>query len=313
MDLAALRCLVDVARDRSFAAVARRYNTDPSSVSRTIAGLEARLGMRLFHRSTRRITPTEAGDRFIERVGPLLSELERSIGEAVDEAAGPTGTLRLTASVTFGHERLVPLLPEFRRRHPHVRVEAFFTDDNLDLVAGGFDLAVRLAPAVTGDVVTTRLVATRYRVVASPSFLRSVRRIEQPADLAEVDCLLFPAQVFRPQWRFRDDRGAITEVPVDGQLTLSSAQALHDAAVAGLGAALLADWLVAGSLADGRLVDLFPDLDVTATTFDTAAWLVYPTRAYLPAKVRAMIDFLKEQLQDRTTAPRAGNGPVTGR
>lgn len=309
MDLAALRCLLDVARERSFAAVARRYRTDPSSVSRTVAGLEARLGMRLFHRSTRRLVPTEAGERFIERVAPLLSELERSIGEAVDESSGPAGTLRLTASVTFGHERLVPLLPAFRRRHPNVRIDALFTDDNLDLVAGGIDLAVRLAPAVSGDLVTTRLATTRYRVVANPTFLRPVRPITTPADLAEVDCLRFPAHVFPPQWRFRDRVGEITEVAVDGPLTLSSAQALRDAAVAGLGAALLADWLVADSLADGRLVDLFPDHEATATTFDTAAWLVYPSRAYLPAKVRAMIDFLKEQLQPAGSDARTYTAP----
>lgn len=302
MDLAALRCLIDVARDRSFAAVARRYHTDPSSVSRTIAGLEARLGMRLFHRSTRRLTPTEAGERFIERVAPLLLELEHSIGEAVDASSGPAGTLRLTASVTFGHERLVPLLPAFRRRHPHVRVEALFTDDILDLVASGIDLAVRLAPAVSGDVVATRLVATRYRVVASPAFLRSVHPIARPAGLAAVDCLLYPAHVFPPQWRFRDRQGEVSEVAVDGPLTLSSALALRDAAVAGQGVALLADWLVASSLCDGRLVDLFPDHEATATTFDTAAWLVYPSRAYLPAKVRAMIDFLKEQIRDGTSS-----------
>jgi DNA-binding transcriptional LysR family regulator len=295
MDLDTLRCLVAVARERSFAAVARRRNVDPSSISRTVAQLEAQLSVRLFQRSTRQLTPTEAGERLVQRIEPLLEELERAIDAVRDDAAGPSGTLRLTASVTFGHERIVPLLPAFRRRYPRVAIDATFTDENLDLVAQKIDLAVRLGPGVTGDMVVTKLVDTRYRVVASPAYLKAAAPLRVPADLARHGCLLFPAQVFRPRWRFRDARGRQSEVAVHGDVTLSTAQALRDAALAGLGPTLLADWLVAGALAEGRLVDLFPRHAATATTFDTAAWLVYPSRAWLPAKVRVAIDFLKEQ------------------
>ena len=296
MNIATLRYLIDVARERSFATVARRHNVDPSSVSRAIAQFEDQLGVRLFQRSTRRLVLTEAGERYLQRVEPLLDEMEHAANEATDTASGPNGTLRLTASVSFAHERIVPLLPEFRRRYPKVKIDGIFTDENLDLLAHGIDLAVRLAPAVSGDMVVTKLVDTRYRVVASPAYLKSAPQLRAPADLAKHDCLLFPARVFRPSWRFRDAHAIETEISVHGEITLSTAQSLRDAAIAGLGPALLADWVVDTALADGRLVSVFPKIEVTATTFDTAAWLVYPSRAYLPAKVRVMIDFLKEKM-----------------
>lgn len=306
MDIDTLRCLLEVARERSFAAVARHRDVDPSNISRVIAQLERELGVRLFQRSTRSMVLTEVGDQFIRRVTPLIEEFDRATHEALDVTSGASGTLRLTASITFGHERIVPLLAEFRRRYPGVKIDALFTDENLDLVAHGIDLAVRLAPTVTGDMVVTKLVSTRYRVVASPAYLKASARLRAPGDLKAHACLLFPSHVFRPTWKFRDRTGKTSEVAVRGDVTLSTAQALRDAAIAGLGPTLLADWLVEPALAHGHLVDVFPRLEVTATTFDTAAWIVYPSRAYVPAKARVMIDFLKERLRPASrTAPRA--------
>jgi DNA-binding transcriptional LysR family regulator len=305
MNLDALRCLVEVAREQRFAAVARRRNVDPSNISRTVAQLESHLGVRLFQRSTRKMVLTEAGEQFLQKIEPLIDELDRAMDAARDAAAAPNGTLRLTASVTFGHERIVPLLPEFRRHYPRVQIDGIFTDENVDLVAQRIDLAVRLGSTVTGDMVVTKLVDTRYRVVASAAYLKGANRLRSPADLAMHECLLFPVQVLPPLWQFRNARGEATKVAVRGEITLSTAQALRDAAIAGLGPALLADWLVDEAIADGLLLDVFPQLQVTATTFDTAAWLVYPSRTYLPAKVRVMIDFLKEKLNPvRKTKPR---------
>ncbi|HEX2666768.1 MAG TPA: LysR substrate-binding domain-containing protein [Gammaproteobacteria bacterium] len=290
-----LKLFAEVARRGSFATVARHHNLDPSTVSRLMAALETELGARLFQRSTRRVALTEAGELFLAKVEPLVAELEGALDEARKVSAEPAGTLRLTASVTFGQLCIVPLLPEFRRRHPGVKLDCVFTDENLDLVANRIDLAVRLAPTVEGDLVASRLMDTPYRVVASPTYLKSAPPLRSPADLAGHPCLLPPYQVFRPNWLFKDAQGRVTEVPVRGDVTLSTFTALRDLTVLGLGPCLLPYWLVAGLLRDGALVDLFTDYAVTATTFDAAAWLVYPSRAYLPNKVRVMVDFLKQR------------------
>jgi DNA-binding transcriptional LysR family regulator len=299
MDIEDLRLFVDVARLGSFAEAARARVADPSAVSRTIALLEKRLGFRLFNRTTRQISLTDAGALYLARVEALIEEFDRAREEAASLATALSGTLRITASVTFGERVILPLLPEVRRLHPDLQIEALFTDANLDLVAERIDVAVRLAPSIEGDLVVTKLADTHYRVVASPSYVAKAKPLATPQDLSGHACLVFTFRPFRTRWIFRDLQGATTEVPISGAIALSPAGSLRESAIAGLGPALLPDWLVDEDIAAGRLVRLFADHAVTATTFDTAAWIVYPTRAYLPAKVRFMVDFLKERLARR--------------
>jgi DNA-binding transcriptional LysR family regulator len=295
METSHLRVFVDVAQRRSFAAVARDSNVDPSSVSRIIAALESQLGVRLFQRTTRKLALTEAGESFLARVGPLVEELDHAQDEARSLRSEPSGTLRLTASVAFGQLCLVPILPAFRRALPRLRLELLLTDTNLDLIADRIDLAIRLAPSYRGDVIGSKLFATRYRVVASPDYLARHGAPKIPRALSAHSCLLFPLRDFRERWLFR--RGDETEeVPVRGSLLLSTALALRSAALDGLGPVLLANWHLDADLAAGRLIDLFPEYEVTATTFDTAAWLLYPSRSYLPHKVAATVEFLKTHL-----------------
>jgi len=296
MDLADLRLLIEVARRGSFAAVARANDMDPSSVSRLVAQAEAELGLRVFHRTTRRLSLTEAGEVYLGRIDGLLDKFEMAREQAQGVSATPAGTLRLTTSVAFGQHCLVPLLPGFRRRFPDLALELILTDANVELVAERIDLAIRLGASVSGDVVCAKLMDTRYRVCASPDYLAAASALERPADLGAHPCLLLALPDFRDRWLFRDRTGAIEEVAVTGNLVISSALALRDAALAGLGPALLADWLVDADIAAGRLVDAFPAFAAAATSFETAAWLVYPSRAYLPNKVRVTIDFLRARL-----------------
>ncbi len=272
---------------------------DPSSVSRAMAGLEAELGLRLFQRSTRRLALTEAGALYLARVEAAVDEVERAREEALAvSAGGPAGTLRLTASVAFGQRCLVPLIPEFRALYPALGVELLLTDANLDLVAERVDLAVRLGPPVEAEVVGTKLFDTRYRVCAAPAYLARAGAVRVPDGLRDRRCLLFDLPGFRSQWRFRDGgSGGVQAVPVSGDVVASNALALRDLALAGVGPALLADWLAGEDLARGRLVDLFPGHRVTATSFETAAWLLYPSRSFLPNKVRVAMDFLKRRLR----------------
>lgn len=297
MDVFALELFAAAAEKASFSAVARDRNVDASSVSRAIAALEAELGVRLFQRTTRTLSLTEAGQLYLARVRPLLEKLAHAREEMVSTRSDPVGAVRLTASVAFAQLALTPHLDEFQRRFPRLELELLATDANLDLVAERVDVAVRLAPSFRADVIGVKLFATRYRVVASPIWA-SRHELVRPEDLADTPCLRFSLPEFRFRWLFRRN-GIVTEVPVGGSLVASSALVLRQAALDGLGPALLADWMVARDLASGELVDLFPEHDAAATSFDTAAWLLYPSREQLPRKLRLTIDFLRERLRAR--------------
>ena len=296
MDLEALRIFSEVARRGGFSAVARDRGLDPSSVSRAIGMLESDLGVRLFQRTTRRLTLTEAGGLYLDRIEALIDGLDAARDEALAITTGPAGTLRLTASVAFGHACLTPLLPAFRAAFPALRLELLLSDANLDLVAERIDLAIRLGPSVEADVVGIKLLDTRYKVCASPSYLTAAPPLATPDDLRDHRCLRFSLPEFRARWLFRTGDGPVGEVPVDGDLVVSNALVLRDCALAGLGPALLPDWLIETDLTQGALVDCFPDHRIAATGFDTAAWLLYPSRTFLPNKVRVAIDFLRQRL-----------------
>lgn len=296
MDVESLRIFVEVVRRGSFAAVARDRNVDPSSVSRAVASLEQELGARLVHRSTRHLGLTEAGDLFFVRVESLVDELDRAREEALAVSAGPIGTLRLTASVAFGHQCLLPLLPKFCALYPTLKLELLLTDAVVDLVSERVDLAIRLGANLDTSLIGVKLLNTRYRVCASPAYLAQARPLQAPQDLVHHKCVLFMQPAFRTRWLFRDAAGVVSEVPVAGDLVISTALAIRQCALDGLGPALLASWLIEGDIAQGRLIDPFPDYRVAATSSESAAWLLYPSRAYLPNKVRVMIDFLKQSL-----------------
>ena len=295
MELDTLQMALEVARQGSFAAVARDRNLDPSSISRAIALLEAQLGFRLFQRSTRRLTVTEAGDLYLERLRLLVEELHKARDDALAINTGPRGTLRLTASVAFGQLWLLPHIAQFRQQYPELRLELLLTDIPLDLVRDRIDLAIRLGPRMKGDFERIQLFETRYRVCASPAYLAKCPPIRVPEDLSEHDCLRFTLPGFRSQWTIRDRQGAVKPIAIDGAIACSNALALRQLTLAGSGPTLLADWAIFSDLETGQLQEILPQYEVTATTFSTAAWLLYPSRTFLPHKVRVMLDFLQQQ------------------
>lgn len=292
ISLAALKCFADVASGGSFAAVARKRLIDPSIVSRTIAGLERELGFRLFDRTTRRLSLTEAGTIYLERSLILVAELDAAREEASDALTQPSGLIRITASTAFGVHWLTPRLHRFMADFPDISVEAVLTDAVVDIAAERIDLALRLAVRPSGDLIATRLMDTRYRVVASPAYLDGAGSLDDPSDLAGRRCLLLTLPGYRSMWSFRRGEG-IQQVAVEGRLAISSPAAIRSAALAGMGPALLADWMVDADLRSGALVDLLPQWEATAADFDTAAWILFPSNAYVSRKVRAMVDYLK--------------------
>ncbi|WP_341367566.1 LysR family transcriptional regulator [Yoonia sp. BS5-3] len=298
MNITALRTALAVLRAGSIAAGAEAMNMDASNVSRIVAGLEDDIGFRLFDRTTRRLRITEAGERYLARIADILDELEAAREEAHNATVEPQGHLRMTASVAFAIEKIVPLLPKFHATYPEITVELLSSDANLDILDQGLDLAVRLASAPKGDLISTRLMRTRYRVVASPSYLNANGPLNAPEDLSTRTCLRFALPDFRSRWLFRRGQNdPAQEVEISGKTLISNALALRDMASAGMGVALLADWLVDRGIADGTLIDLLPEWDCTATSFNTGAYILFPSRTYLPQKTRVMIDFLKQNLQ----------------
>lgn len=299
MELRLLSIFLEVARTGSFVAAARNLDQDPSSVSRSIALLEEELGVRLFQRTTRKVSLTEAGARFAEKIDPVLAELDQARDDIRSENAQPTGRLCLSTSVAFGQVCVMPHIPAFLARYPEIDLELKFTDRNVDLIAERVDLAVRLGPSVEVNVIAAKLMATRYRVCASPDYVKNHERPRKPADLERHRCVCFDLSDFKTRWLFRRGKGQVEEVKITPRIVVSGALALRDAALSHLGPAMLADWLIKDDMKEERLIDLFPHHEVTATTFDTGAWLMYPSRAFLPRKTRVMIDFLRERLGSR--------------
>lgn len=298
MDTKALEMFANVVRHGSFAAAARDQNIDPSSISRVIAAIEEELGVRLFQRTTRQLSLTEAGSVYFERIEPLLEEIQHARDAAADASSLVKGTLRVTASNSFGLKRVLPLIPAFAAQYPDLTVDLMLTDTVADLLAERIDIAIRLGTLPDSNMVAQLLMQTRYRVVASPAYLSEYGVPKQPEHVGSHNCLLFPIAGYRSLWIFRDQKGTLSEVTVHGKLLVSNAIGLQQCALAGMGLTLLPVWLVAEDVLAGRLVDVFPQWEVTATNFNSAAWLVYPTRSYVPLKVRVFIDFLKAGLNE---------------
>lgn len=295
MDLEALRTFIAVARQQSFSAVSRGQGVEPSSVSRMISALERELGERLFQRTTRKLTLTEAGAAFLARIEPLLAQIDEATAEVRALGRGPVGTIRLSTSVGLGLALIVPLLGRFRAEFPALKMELVLSDDFLDLVGEGVDLAIRLAPSVEANLIASKLFDTRYHVVATPTWL-AAHPLKKPADLSDHRVLRFAQSGYRDRWLFARPGTEQIAVTVDGDILMSSPAALKEAVMMGLGPALLADWMTGPLIQAGTLVDCFPGWTVTATDFSTGAWLIYPSREFLPNKVRATIDFLRRNL-----------------
>lgn len=294
MDTDLLKTFVDVSRQGSFASVAREEGVDPSSVSRRIASLEQAIGLTLFERTTRRLVLTEAGRIYLDRVGSIIEALDDAADTARDAVMEPSGLLRVTTSVAFGERWLTPRLGAFRSAFPEVGIELILTDTEIDIAAEGIDLALRLGPQIEGSFIVSKLFDVRYHAVAAPSYLEAKGIPKLPAELAEHDGIFFALPRFRSAWRFRNGPSAsLFEVRPRPMLSISSALAVRRAALDGLGVALLADWTIADDLREKRLIDLFPDYEGSATGFDTAVWTVFPSRAYVPARLRAFLDHMR--------------------
>ena len=296
MDLSALELFIDVMQQRSFAAVARSRNIEPSSVSRAIAKLERDLNLRLFQRSTRKLQPTEAGQLYFDRVFPAVAELTAAQQQAMEVSQTPRGTLRMTAPAVFAEKQLTPLLPEFARRYPDLRVELLLVDAYLDLIAERIDVAIRVGAFRDSTYRLLKLRSMEFYICAGPGYLQEHGVPKKPEEIVDHSCLLFPRRDYSLSWLFTGGTGEVTEVPIQGQYLITNSAVILGSAIANMGLTLLPDWLVEKDIATGQLIRLFSNYIVTATDFNSAVWLLYPSQAFLPKKTQVWIDYLVKTL-----------------
>jgi len=291
MDIESLYLFTEVMHQRNFASIAKARGIAPSSVSRSISALESEIGIRLFQRTTRQIVPTEAGQLYYERINSVLEEIELAQHLAADVNNRATGTLRITTSKVFGEIHIVPLLATFSQLHPDLSLEILFNDGYTDLLEERIDIAIRAGSLEDSSYIARQLLPMSFYISASPEYLDKNGTPRNPQQIKDHNCLLFPRSGHNFNWLFKQQK-KIQEISVQGKHLLTQSSAIKQCTLAGMGLSLLPDWLIQPELDAGQLIALFNDFEVTATDYKGGVWLLYPSREYVPAKVRLFNDFL---------------------
>ncbi|MEM7255943.1 MAG: LysR substrate-binding domain-containing protein [Pseudomonadota bacterium] len=299
MELHQLKAFTAVANARGFTAAAAALGVAPSSITRAVAGLEKTLGVRLFQRTTRSVTLTEAGQRFYDRISAALEEINAAV-EQVDETQSViTGNLRVAASVSFGQVILAPVIKQFIDANPQISIELVLSDAAADLVSDGIDLAVRHGALSDSSLIARRLCDVSYRLVAAPDYLNRAPAIKHPRDINAHRLITYPYPSFRSQWKF--ERGTKQQVVnIEPAIRISNASALLACARSGGGLALLADWLVDQDLRAGDLVRVLPGWAASGDNLNAALWMITPSRQFVPARTKALIRFIQQVVKDKS-------------
>ncbi|MFL4984570.1 MAG: LysR substrate-binding domain-containing protein [Xanthobacteraceae bacterium] len=300
--LANLESFVRSAESGGFSGAARRLSLTPAAVSRNVAMLERNLGVRLFHRSTRKLTLTEAGERFLHAIRGNLEELQASIASVATDRGEPAGVLKVSLGLTFGVDYILPLLPEFLQRYPSVRPDWQFETRQVDLIAEGFDAAIGGGIELAPGVVSRTLAPLHVVAVTSPAYLKGRTPPADPAGLAAFDGIVMRSMQSR---RIRDRimrnaAGDEMAVPLKPTIAFDDPEAMCRAALLGLGATLIAVPHALPHLERGTLVRLVPQWYVDAGPIS----IYYASRTLIPAKTRVFVDFVVEAFRRQRLAER---------
>jgi len=279
---------VAVAEAESFTAAAKRLGISTAQVSRQVSALESRLSTRLFYRTTRKVSVTEAGQTYYQHCRQVLDGLEEAERAMTNLQLVPKGQLRLTAPVTFGEKTIAPLVNDFVLRYPELEVQLNLTNQKLDLVGESYDLAVRLGKLEDSSMMARRLSSRALYVCASPEYLSTYGFPHSLSELEQHNCL----QGNLDYWRFQE-RGKLRNIRIKGNIKCDSGWALLDAALKGIGIVQLPDYYVQPSLASGKLISLLEHWQEA----DDGIWAIYPQNRHLSPKVRMLLDYLSESLQ----------------
>lgn len=311
---AGMRAFVRAVELGSFSRAAAEEGVKVSTVSRYVTALEADLGAALFNRSTRRLHLTEVGTTFYDRAVRIVAEVADARLAATSLNVRPQGLLRINIPGAFGRRHVVPHLRDFLAAYPDIQVDATLTDETVNLIASGADVAVRIGALADSSLVARRLAPQRRLLVAAPAYLADRRPVAVPSDLADHDCLLFALQP-KQVWYFLAHDPPTTEpleVPVRGRLRANDSEALLDAVLASLGIALLPTWLTGEAIMAGRLTPLLPDWEaLIAPGPQRAIWGVYPPKKVVSPKVRTFLSFIEARFGKPPYWDHAGNPPET--
>lgn len=270
----------------SLSAAGRELELSPAVVSKRLRRLEDKLGTRLLQRTTRQIALTEAGQGYYERVVPILAGIEEAEAYVMRRSTTARGTLKISAPTTFGRMHIAPHLAPFMRDNPDLNVNLMLSDDLVDIVGDGFDLAIRIAELEDSSLVARRLAAVKRILVASPEYIETHGKPETFEELSQHICL---APHGGDPWKLTDDNGDMRQFRPEGPLQTNSSEVIRQATLAGIGIALRSTWDISHELARGELIHILPEYEASR---NVSLYAVYPSRRFLPAKVRLFIDFI---------------------
>jgi DNA-binding transcriptional LysR family regulator len=298
---AELKAFCLVASHGGFSSAARQLGVATSSVTRLVDALEERIGAPLLNRSTRSITLTDSGRGYFEHASQILSALD----EADDAAAGrdgePNGVLRIAAPVTLAIRYIAPLLPELARSHPQLQLDLRLSDAFTNMVDEAIDVAIRIGnPEQQPNMIARKMAGHQRHICASPAYLERHGAPQAPADLAERNCLLFSYGAKRHTWRLRQGQQE-HDIEVRGNLNVNNSEMLRQAALGGLGLALLPGWLIQRDMDDGKLVGVLPGYQANPGEMDVGIYAVYSASRRGSSKIRVFTDMLAIAL-DNTIA-----------
>lgn len=284
-----IECFIAVADLGSFVKAADALGISKAAVSRTVLELEARLGSRLMQRTTRRLSLTEAGILYLERCKQIVAALDAADDLLSAGASKPSGLLRINAPQTFGVLHLAPLWPIFLDRNPGVSLDITLSDRIVDIIDEGFDLAIRIARLSDSTLVHRKLATTSLHVCASPAYLEQHGTPLHPHELAQHQAISYSYNASKDDWHFAGPEGPVS-VKVNSRMHVNNGDSCVAAALGGIGVTRQPTFMIDQYLRSGQLVALLDGY----TSPELGIYAVYPSRAHLPAKVRAMLDFLSE-------------------